>query len=205
MSQWIVWMQRVQAIAQTGLHYSNTPFDKERYEHLLEIATEIGSHHSEVSAEDLKQVFLQQTGYATPRVDVRAACFQNDKILLVQEKADGCWALPGGWADVGDSPSNAAVREVVEESGYTAVAKKLIAVFDANRSAGQLPLFHAYKLVFLCEIQGEPTPLDSPEILAVDFFSLDELPPLSTNRTWKELVEECFAHHQNAERPPYFD
>lgn len=205
MNDWLRWMQQLQAIAQTGLHYANTPFDAERYERVLTLAAEIGARHSESSEEELRSLYVLEQGYATPRVDVRAACFQNGKILLVQEKIDGRWALPGGWADVGDTPSNSAEREVFEESGYRCRASRLIGAFDANRSCGSLSLYHAYKLVFLCELEGEANGVGESEILARGFFGPDEIPPLSENRTWPAVIEECFAHLLEPGRPTYFD
>ena len=205
MSEWLRWMQQIQAISQTGMHFANTPYDKERYEKLLEIAIEIGERQSSLPKDDLRDIHLRQRGYATPRVDVRAACFQGEKVLLVRERADEKWALPGGWADVGDSPSHSAIREVWEESGYVCQAEKLLAVYDANRGVGDLSLYHAYKLVFLCKLTGEFEPQDSPEILEIGFFGRDEIPPLSLNRTWPEILEECFLHQQNTARPTYFE
>lgn len=205
MSLWLQWMQQIQAISQTGIHYSNTPYDKERYEKLLEIAIEIGSEYGKVPAETLREIHLRQTGYATPRVDVRAACFHDGKILLVRERADGRWALPGGWADVGDKPSLSAEREVWEESGYTCKAERLIGVFDGNRTVGDLSLFHAYKVVFLCRLTGEHQDIDSPEIIEYGFFDREEIPPLSLSRSWPELVEECFVQNENKNRPSVFD
>jgi ADP-ribose pyrophosphatase YjhB (NUDIX family) len=198
-------MQQLQAIAQTGLHYANSPFDVERYERLLEIAVQIGAANSPHDETVLLEQFRAQTGYATPRVDVRAACFRNGKILLVQERTDERWALPGGWADVGDGPAAAAEREVLEESGYRCRAAQLIGIFDANRAVGALPLYHAYKIVFRCELLGEAEPLDSPEILDARFFGSDELPPLSENRTWEALVQECFRHAADPNRPAHFE
>jgi len=202
--RWIEWARRIQAVAQTGLEYAPTPYDRDRYQKLHDLAAEIVAAHAGVARETVAEWFEVQPGYATPKVDVRAACFKDGRILLVREKSDGAWCLPGGWADVGDRPSDAAVRETLEESGFECVARKLIGVFDANRSAGSLPLFHAFKLVFLCEITGgEPNP--DHEILAVDFFARDQIPPLSANRTEPRHILECFAHLDSPGRGAAFD
>ncbi len=141
---------------------------------LTEIAAEIISEHTGLAFTPLAQIFQAQIGYATPRVDVRGAVFQDGKLLLVRERQDGGWTMPGGWADVGDVPSEAAEREVWEEAGFRVKARKLVGVYDANR-LGPLELFHAFKLVFLCElIEGEARP--SSETSEVAFFSQNELP-----------------------------
>ena len=202
--KWMEWARRIQALAQTGLEYAPTIYDRERYRKLLDLAVEIVAAHANEPDEEVRQWFSVQPGYPTPKVDVRAACFRDGRILLVQERSDGGWCLPGGWADVCDFPSDAAVRETREESGFSCAARKLIGVFDANRSAGPLPLFHAFKIIFLCEITGG-APKPDHEILAVDFFSRDGIPPLSANRTDTRHIVECFAHLDDPSRPAAFD
>jgi ADP-ribose pyrophosphatase YjhB (NUDIX family) len=203
-NRWIDWARRIQALSQTGLEYAVSPYDTERYRKLSALAAEMFAAHTQTPVEAFERWFEVQPGYATPKVDVRAACFRDGKILLVQEKSDGLWCLPGGWADVGDVPSHAAVREVREESGYECEARKLVGVFDANRGAGPVPLFHAFKVLFLCEISGG-APLPDHEILSVAFFARDALPPLSPNRTESRHIAECFAHLDDPARPSSFD
>ena len=144
-----------------------------------------------------------QSGYATPKVDVRGAVIRDGKILLVQERADNCWAMPGGWADLGDSPAEMAVREIREESGLNVKAVKLIAIYDANRIQ-PFEFYHAYKIMFLCEILGGEL-ATSYETLAVDFFDPQNLPPLSKNRTNEAMIREAFAHFAEPARPADFD
>ena len=147
---------------------------------------------------------MEQPGYATPKIDVRAAVFKDGKILLVQETTDNCWAMPGGWADVGDVPSEVAIRECKEESGFDVKPIKVIGVFDANRVGGRLEFFHAFKIIFLCElIGGKAAPSD--ETLDVRFFDLNELPALSLNRTNEKHLNEIKLHLKNSERKTYFD
>jgi ADP-ribose pyrophosphatase YjhB (NUDIX family) len=201
--QWLAWAREIQALSQTGLTYSDNGYDTQRYQRLTEIAAEIVHAHTGLATEPLVETFLAQPGYATPKVDVRGAVVHEGKILLVQERVDECWTIPGGWADVGDLPSEMVVREVWEESGFHVVPRKLIGVYDANRNP-PLELFHAYKLVFLCDIVGgEARPSD--ETLAVDFFDFDDLPPLSTNRTNTRHLAEVLAHLADPDRPAAFD
>ena len=147
--------------------------------------------------------FSMQAGYITPKVDVRAAVIKEGKILLIQERADDRWAMPGGWADLGNSPASVAEREVWEESGYRVKAEKVIAVIDANRIE-PFEFYHAYKIIFLCTLlDGEPR--TSYETLAVDFFDPHQLPPLSMYRTNEEMIHEVFAHLQDPGRRTAFD
>ncbi|MDY0083706.1 MAG: NUDIX hydrolase N-terminal domain-containing protein, partial [Ignavibacteriaceae bacterium] len=128
---------------------------KKRYQRLTEITAEIIEHYTTLEKESVQKVLMEHPGYATPKIDVRAAVIKDGKILLVQEVTDNCWAMPGGWADVGDIPSEVAVRECKEESGYNIKPVKVIGVFDANRIGRQLELFHAFKIVFLCKLLME--------------------------------------------------
>ena len=202
--QWLNWAREIQSLSQTGLTYSKDDHDVQRYKRLMEIAAEIVQSHSNLSKENLLPDFLSQPGYATPKIDVRGAVAREGKILLVQERADQLWCMPGGWADVGDLPSETVKREVLEESSFEVAPKKLIGVYDANRGGIPLHFYHAYKVIFLCEIfGGEARP--SSETLAVDFFGLDDLPPLSSARTSKLHLAEVFAHLRDPHRPAAFD
>jgi ADP-ribose pyrophosphatase YjhB (NUDIX family) len=201
---WLEWAREIQALSQTGLTYSSSDYDTQRYRRLMEIAAEIVSRHAGLPAEQLLSDFALQPGYATPKVDVRGAVVRDGQILLVQERTDERWCMPGGWADVGDLPSGTVVREVWEESGFHVVPRKVVGVFDANRSGRPLELYHAYKVVFLCDITGgEARP--SSETLAVGFFRFDDLPPLSANRTNERHLAEVLAHLRDPGRPTAFD
>jgi ADP-ribose pyrophosphatase YjhB (NUDIX family) len=170
---------------------------------LQEITAEMIESQSAISKESVLDSFSMQAGYITPKVDVRGAVVHEGKILLIQEKADGKWAMPGGWADLGNSPASVAEREVWEESGFRVKAEKVVAVIDANRIE-PLEFYHAYKIIFLCRfLDGEPR--TSHETLAVDFFYLNQLPPLSFYRTNEEMLQEVFAHVENPNRPVAFD
>src|SRR5208282_547793 len=149
-------------------------------------------------------MFSLDSGYATPKVDVRAAVFRDSKLLLVKEREDGCWTLPGGWADVGDSPSSATVREVKEESGYDVKVRKLLALLDRNLH-GHPPIpHHAYKLFFLCEILGGEA-MTGDETEDVAFFGEGEIPPLSLTRVTPAQVFQLFEHLRHPEWPTQFD
>ena len=190
---WLEWAREIQALSQTGLTYCQSEYDKERYQRLREIAAEIVSNHTTLEAESLLENFYAQPGYATPKVDVRGAVVKDEKILLVQERSDQRWSMPGGWADVGDLPSEVVTREVWEESGFKVVVRKLIAVYDCNRAGTPLSFYHAYKLIFLCEITGGQA-CTSHETLAVDFFDFGNLPSLSLQRTNQRHLDEIQAH-----------
>jgi ADP-ribose pyrophosphatase YjhB (NUDIX family) len=202
--RWLTWAREIQALSQTGIHYSENEYNRQRYMRLMEIAAEIIQDYSGVPKNELNQAFLDQKGYATPKVDVRAAVFRDQKLLMVRERADNRWTLPGGWADVGDVPSQAAEREVREESGFHVRARRLIGVYDANRS-GSLELFHAFKVIFLCDLlDGEAQP--SLETSEVAFFAENEMPTeLSGQRTRPRHIVDAFTALHDPNCPAVFD
>lgn len=181
---------KVQAIAQSGLTYSQSEYDLDRYRQLRELAAEVLASHSDHSHEEVRRFLDSQTGYATPKVDVRGAVFTSeyDRVLLVKETIDGRWSMPGGWADTYLSASENVVKEIREESGYEARALRLLAVYDKARhhppSAQPLSI---YKIFFQCEITGG-SPQQSMETSDVGFFPVDDLPPLSTGRTTEQEI-----------------
>ena len=197
------WARLLFTISKSGLTYCKNDYDLERYHQLEEIAAEMLASNSDLSKEAVMESFSLQKGYATPKIDVRAAVFQEEKILLIRELADGGWAMPGGWADVGDLPSETVRREVMEESGDDVKVDKVVAVLDANRMA-PLEFYHAFKLIFLCNLVGGK-PKTNHETTGVDFFGLENLPPLSTARNTRQMIEEAFAHLHDPNRPTAFD
>lgn len=202
-TKWIEWAREIYSLSQAGLVYSKNEFDLERYKRLQEITAEMIENQSGLSKESVLQSFSMQAGYVTPKIDVRGAIIRENKILLIQEKADGKWAMPGGWADLGDAPASVAEREVWEESGYRVKAEKVVAVIDANRIK-PMEFYHAFKIIFLCRlIGGEPQ--ISHETLAVDFFELNNIPSLSIYRTNENMLKEVFEHLKDPARPTYFD
>lgn len=202
--RWLEWAREIQAIAQSGSHYAENAYQRERFQRLSQIAAEIISEHSALSYPVLVDAFCAQIGYATPRVDVRAAVFCDDRLLMVRERQDGGWTLPGGWADVGEMPSRAAERETWEEAGYHVQAQRVVGVYDANRT-GPLEVFHAVKLVYLCNIiDGEPRP--SQETSEVRFYDLDDLPALlSGERTKSRHIADAVAALRDPGKPTVFD
>lgn len=133
--KWLEWAKQLQAIAQTGLTYSKDPFDIERFEAIRKISIEIMNHYTDVEEKKIKNLFAKETGYATPKVDIRAVVVKDHKVLLVREKSDNAWSLPGGWADIGLSPGEVAAKEVKEEAGLDVQATRLLAVFDKKEAS----------------------------------------------------------------------
>jgi ADP-ribose pyrophosphatase YjhB (NUDIX family) len=203
--KWLKWAREIQQLSQTGLAFAVTDYEKSRYKRLTEITAEIVEHHTDLKSEEVVKVLMAQPGYATPKIDVRAAVINDEeKILLVKEVMDKKWALPGGWADVGDIPSEVAIRESKEESGYDVKPKKVIGVYDANRDGRPLDFFHAFKIIFLCDLIGGEA-ATSDETVDVAFFSFDDLPPLSQNRTNEKHIIEIKQHLNEENRPAFFD
>lgn len=197
--------RRLFALAQTGLHFTKDRYDRERYEEVAQIAAELLANVSSHAASDLLQRWQADDGYITPKIDVRGACFREDgRVLLVREILDGKWTLPGGWADVNDSPSHAVEKEIEQESGFTARAVKLATVYDRNKHGHPHYLFHAWKLFFICEITGGE-PRHSIETDGVDFFDINELPELSLGRTTAAQIHRMLEHHLHRDRATEFD
>lgn len=201
--KWMEWAREIYSLSQTGLTYSKNEFDLARYQRLQEITAEMIASQSALAKESVLQSFSMQSGYVTPKIDVRGAVIHDHKILLIQERADGHWAMPGGWADLGNTPASVAEREVWEESGFRVKAEKVVAVIDANRIQ-PFEFYHAYKIIFLCTLLGGE-PRISHETLAVEFFDPDNLPSLSVYRTNENMLREVFAHAEDPTRPTAFD
>ncbi len=204
MADWLQWARGLQALAQNGLTYADNPYDEERYAAVRRIAAEMLAAHTDGQIAAFEARLKREEGYATPKLDVRGACFRKDRILLVRERSDGRWTLPGGWIDVHDSPSAAIEREIREESGFEARTVKLLALWDKARHNHPPDLFHTYKLVFLCEITGGAAAV-SVETDGVDFFALDALPPLSEERITAEQIARIFNLYAQPDAPTEYD
>jgi ADP-ribose pyrophosphatase YjhB (NUDIX family) len=204
--QWLTWMQQLQAIAQSGLTYTENQYDIDRYQQVHQIATQIMATYGDSEPAIIKQLFQQEQGYATPKVAVRGAVFRDDRLLLVKEKVDGCWTLPGGWVDVGESPSDSVVREVYEESGYETRVVKLLMVCDRLHPRYEYPPYpyHVYKMFFQCELLGG-TATDNYETESAEFFAENEIPELSLERVVPVQITRLFEHYRHPELSTDFD
>lgn len=203
-SRWLEWAQRLQAIGQTGSQLTEGYYDEINYHNVLQVAAEIVAEHTNLPAGEVLKSFSAQPGYATVKVDVRGAVVRDGRILLVQERRDGLWCMPGGWADVGDSPAQMVAREVLEESGFVVRPTRLVGVYDANRTSKYLEFFHAYKVVFLCEITGGEAKV-SDETSGVEFYDFDALPPLSWRRTDERHLQHVRACLEDTCQGAFFD
>jgi ADP-ribose pyrophosphatase YjhB (NUDIX family) len=201
---WLRWAQRIQAIAQTGLAYAGEPYDRERYEELRRIAVEMAADRLPAPGEDVRVAFASGLGYPTPKVDVRAVVFREGELLLVRERRSSRWTFPGGWADAGDTPSLAAERETLEESGYRVRAEKLVALLDKSRHEHPPSIDYTYKALIQCHLLGGE-PQTSHEISAVGFFTRAALPDLDLDRTTPGQVDLAYAHLADPARPTDFD
>ncbi|HZS88605.1 MAG TPA: NUDIX hydrolase [Chloroflexota bacterium] len=210
---WLHWARKLQAAAQNGLTYSKDPYDIERYQAIWEVAAEMMARGSGVELIRVRDLLTGDVGHVTPKVDVRGAVFREGAMLLVREKSDGLWTLPGGWADVEESPSEAVVREVYEESGYRTRAVKLLAVYDRDRH-GHTPMpFCCYKMFFHCALVDDDTLGEAQaqrggsfaEVDDVGFFHEDELPRLSISRVTPAQLRRLFAHQRHPDWPTDFD
>jgi ADP-ribose pyrophosphatase YjhB (NUDIX family) len=204
-SRWLDWATRLQALAQNGLTFAQDPYDIERYKAIREIVSEMLSAGSGLELPIIRGLISADSGYATPKADVRGVVFREDKLLLVREKSDGKWTPPGGWADVCASPAENVVREVWEESGFETRAVKILAVFDRSKH-GHVPAFpfHVYKFFIRCEIVGGKETVSS-ETDSVGFFGETELPELSLTRVTRGQIRRMFEHYRNPELQTDFD
>ncbi|MBU2584062.1 MAG: NUDIX hydrolase, partial [Bacteroidetes bacterium] len=184
--------------------YTKNEFEIERYNLIREIASEIISLQTGEDKSEINKFFASEAGHSTPKVDVRGVVFKENKILLVKEKVDGKWTLPGGWADVGSTPSENVEREVFEESGYLVKTKKVLAVYDRNKQGHTPFIYHLYKIFFLCELTGGEAKA-SNETLDVRFFGEDELPELSTGRITSKQIKRFFEHLRDPNLSTDFD
>ena len=204
MEKWLKWAIEIQSLAQVGLAYTNNVYDIERYERLREISAEIISEKSGLSLEKTKDLFCNETGYQTPKIDTRAAIFKDDKILLVHEN-NGTWSLPGGWCDVLESVKSNTVKEVREETGLDAVAKRIIAVQDRNKHNKPIYAYGVCKIFVLCDVISGKFEKNI-ETTEIKYFSLEDLPDnLAEEKTNKEQIEMCFKAFKDANWQVQFD
>ncbi|MCA1054085.1 NUDIX hydrolase [Rossellomorea aquimaris] len=202
--KWLQWAKELQSISQASLTYSKDVYDLERFKRIREISVEIMSTYTALNASKIKDLFANETGYATPKVDIRAVIFREGKILMVRENTDGGWSLPGGWGDIGLTPGEVAVKEVKEESGFDVKAVKLLGVLDKTCHPHPPSPYHVYKLFILCEIVGGNA-VEGIETSAVGFFREDELPQLSIDRNTESQIHMMFKHLHHPGEEVFFD
>lgn len=199
---WLKWLQTLTTVSQRGLAYSKDPYDLENYTKVREVCAEMAEHGAVEGAPAARPILDAQTGYPTPKVDVRAVVVKNGQLLFVKETQDGKWALPGGWADLGVSPAEMAAKEVHEEAGFEVKATRLLGVF--GKQVDSQRVFSVYKLIFLCELIGGAAQ-PSHETSEVGFFARDALPPLSMHRTHPRHLEQIFLRLDDPTVPTYFE
>jgi ADP-ribose pyrophosphatase YjhB (NUDIX family) len=208
---WLGWAKRLHAIASTGVHFATQmpggAYDVERYREVADIANAMLASLGGVPVRTVEALFAAEfaTGYATPRVDVRAAIVRGDEILLVRERTDGLWSLPGGWADAGLSPAANVEKEVWEEAGIRVRARSLYALIDKTRHPYNAGAREVYKLFFLCDPLDSTVPQPGPEISELGFFKGDALPPLSFGRVLERDIHAAFRFAADDTAPVMFD
>lgn len=189
--KWLKWATELQSIAQSGLTFSTNSFDLDRYEKIRSLVVEILHEYTDMDHKKIRDLFASETGYQTPKVDIRSAVFKENSILMVREKVDGAWSLPGGWADVNTSVSESAVRECAEEAGAVVRPKRIIAIHLGNKHNNHLFPFTIYKIFVECELI-ESSFKENIETLDAQFFEADKLPPLSFERNNPDQIKMCF-------------
>lgn len=204
--QLVAFLEQVLATAQAGLTYSKDPFDIGRFEALRAVTVALMASQIDLQPQAIAEWIALDSGYPTPKLDVRAF-IQNDDghLLLVQERSDGCWTLPGGWCDIGDSPADAVVREVVEETGLECRAVQLLALFDKLKHPHPPQLPHAHKAFFLCEVTGGQLLCETDETQGAAYFPVDDLPELSRHRVVASQLQTLHAHLLQGRRDTLFD
>ncbi|MGE3317941.1 MAG: NUDIX hydrolase [Candidatus Berkiella sp.] len=203
--QWLRWASELQSISQAGLTFAKDPFDRQRYQRLQTMAAEMIAFQSFEAFEKVQQLFFTEDHYLTPKLDVRVAVIKDgNQILMVKEISDGKWSLPGGWADVNESPAMCAAKEVLEETGLEVRVTKLYAFLDKLKHSHPPQLPHAYKAFFLADITGGELST-SIETTQVQFFHQDQLPTLSVHRVVPEQIQLAFKHYHQMDLPTAFD
>ena len=205
MNDWITLTNKIKAISQIGKAYSKDPFDIDRYNQLSAIANEMYAKMVNDKPETIEDFFIPDKGYATAKVDLRAGIIKDSKILLVKERRDNKWALPGGWSDVGETPSEGIIREVKEETGFIVTVNRLISIRDQS-IGGYVPRYpvHVYKMFFLCDLV-DGVAEKNIEISDISFFSYDSLPELSLGTTLDRDILDILRYHINPNELPIVD
>lgn len=191
--KWLQWAVELQSLAQAGLFYGKDKFDVERYERIRKISAEIISYKSEIPSDKVKDLFCNEIGYQTPKIDTRAAIFKDDRILLVCEN-NGMWSLPGGWVDVNVSVKENIIKEVKEEAGLDVTAERIIAVQDREKHNLPVYAYKVCKIFILCSVLGGEFQANI-ETIGYDYFEMDKLPKLAEEKNNTEQIRMCFDAH----------
>ncbi len=201
---WLEVAKRIQAIAQNGLTYSEGMYDIDRYQELRDISVKILNQITDTPIQKIEDLFASETGYQTPKVDIRGVVIEDDKILMIKEEQDGKWSLPGGWADINFSPAEIVCKEIYEEAGIHVKTNRLLAICDKHKHPHPPDPYHAYKFFFLCERTGGEIKTGM-ETLDVGFFEENKLPELSEGRVTQSQIELVYKLYRNPNLPTYFD
>jgi ADP-ribose pyrophosphatase YjhB (NUDIX family) len=198
-------IKRIKALSDAGLVYTENGYDVERFEEIRALSLELMGIVTKQPLDILDDFYLPEKDYPTPKVDIRGLILTDRKeILLVQERVDNKWTLPGGWGDVGYSPSEVIRKEIREETGLHAVAVRLLAVYDKKCHPHPPQPFYVYKLVFFCKvIEGSINP--GFDMMAANYFDLQNLPPLSEDRILKSQIEQLYRMAIDTEKEAYYD
>ncbi|MBN8193273.1 NUDIX hydrolase [Bacillus sp. NTK074B] len=202
--KWLEWAKRIQALSQSGLSFSNDVYDRERYEELRSISTEIMQEYTGLEMKKIKDLFTNEEGYQTPKVDVRGVVFKDNKILMVKEKIDDKWSLPGGFCDIGLSPGENIVKEIKEEAGYDASPVKLLAVLDLKKHPHPPQPYHYYKIFIQCRVTGGEGE-SGVETKGIGFFEEEHLPELSVGRNTESQIKMLFEFLRDPRKQTVFD
>lgn len=203
--KWLIWAKKLRSISQNGVLFSETPYHKERYQEIRRIASEIISQYGKIDTEKIDNIFIDEPGYATPKVDSRGVVFRDDALLFVKERDDNLWSLPGGWCDPYESPSESIRKEILGETGFKIKVEKLLGVYDKSKhTQDYLEPFHVYSIYFRCKLIGGKAK-DSFETSKVSFFKENEIPDLSITRVSLNLVKRMFEHGKNPDWLTDFD
>ena len=202
--KWLDIAKKLQSIAQAGLEYSKDKYDLERFEEIRKVSIDIMECYTDIEREKIKNLFAGETGYQTPKIDIRAAVFHENKILMVKEKLDNRWSLPGGWADIDLSLKENLIKEAMEEAGAKIIPERILAVYDRNRNTNILFPHSVYKIFVQCKYL-ESSFVENIETEETGFFSADQLPELSETRNTASQIKMCFRYKDKPFHEPYFD
>ena len=202
--KWLEIAKKLQSIAQAGLEYSKDKYDLERFEEIRKISIDIMEGYTDMEREKIRNLFAGETGYQTPKIDIRAAIFHENKILMVREKLDNRWSLPGGWADIDLSLKENLIKEAMEEAGAKIIPERILAVYDRNRNTNILFPHSVYKIFVQCKYL-ESKFVENIETEETGFFSVDQLPELSETRNTASQIKMCFRYKDRPFHEPYFD